>query len=191
MMLRKHRGTVSLARAGRRQDGERGQILVLFTLVVVLLMVLASVVIDVGLFRTDGARLQNALDSAALAAAQSLPANQDNVDEVRQTAADYTDANYPGLAAPTTGFACLIGVDANGLPRVTDMPSICKVSFAANNANWRCTGLVCWAPCDPSTVATDACNTVIVADSATRPYTFGRAVGINSANSRPRPWTWC
>jgi Flp pilus assembly protein TadG len=79
MMLNGPRGILNLARARDRKDGARGQIMVLFTLVIVLLMVLAAVVIDAGLLRTDSARLQNALDAGALAAAQSLPANNANV----------------------------------------------------------------------------------------------------------------
>jgi hypothetical protein len=179
MMLYGPRGILTQARARRRQDGERGQILVLFTLVIVLLMVLSAIVIDVGLLRTDGARLQNALDAGALAAAQGLPANSTNVAQVRSTATSYTQANFRGLAAPQTTFACLIGlVDATGLPRLTDMPSICNVPAGSD---WQCTGIVCWAPCSPE--AGNVCNTVILKDDTTRQYTFGRAVGINSGST--------
>lgn len=177
------RTSLSVTRGRPRRDGERGQVLVLFSLVVVLLMVLASLVIDVGLFRTDGARLQNALDSAALAATSSLPATTSTHAAATATAVSYTQRNFPGIDTPGTRFLCIIGVDANGLPRVSDMPMTCNVSYGATSASWRCTGEVCWAPCDPATVATDVCNTIEVSDSATRSYTFGRAVGVNERST--------
>lgn len=170
-------------RPRNRRDGERGQILVLFTLVIVVLMALASVVIDVGLLRTDTARLQNALDSAALAAGQSLPASAANVAAVQATAVNRTTSNYPGVNPPTTTFQCLVGIDANGLPRVGDMPLVCNVSFPANSSAWRCTGVVCWAPCDPVANPTDICNTIQLADSAVRQFSFGAAVGVDSGNT--------
>ena len=64
-----------------RREGEHGQIMVMFALVIVLLMALTALVIDVSMSANDGARLQNALDSAALAASQGLPANSANIAE--------------------------------------------------------------------------------------------------------------
>ena len=175
-------------RRRRRRDGEHGQILVMFTLVVVLLMALAAVVIDVGLLRTDTGKLQNALDAGALAAAQSLPVSKTNITAVSTVARDFSRTNYPGMPNgnipdPTVKYACLIGVDGAGLPRVADMPAVCNVSLAASSPLWLCTTVVCWAPCDPVAVLTDVCNTIILNDNVTRPYTFGRAVNVNSGNS--------
>ncbi len=189
-MLRRFRGLRGPARAPQ-QDGEQGQILVLFTLAIMFVLLgFAAIVIDAGLLRTDSARLQNALDAGALAAAQSLPADNTNVTAVRTTATAFTQNNFPGIAAPNTTFACLIGNDGSDLPRITDMPAICNVynrvsdpTGTRNNPNWRCTGLVCWAPCDPAANPTDVCNTVILRDSATRNYTFGRAIGVNSGST--------
>jgi IPT/TIG domain/Putative Flp pilus-assembly TadE/G-like/von Willebrand factor type A domain len=172
------------ASRGRRRDGERGQIMVLFTLVVVLLMALAAVVIDLSLLRTDRQRLQDALDAGALAAGHSLPADSTNVASVNATAVAYTQTNYPAAPVPATKYACLVGIDAvTGLPRVGDMPAVCNVSLAATDPAWRCTDAVCWAPCDPVAHPTDVCNTIVLSDSVTQPYTFGRAVGINSGNT--------
>ena len=163
---------------------EPGQIMVLFALVMVVLLGAAAIVVDLGLLRTDKARLQNALDAAALAAAHSMPATSANVASVRSVATTFTQQNMPGAPAPTVTFRCLIGYDTvTGLPRVGDMPSVCKVSLAANAAAWRCTDTVCWAPCDPSVTATDVCNTVEVGDSTTRQYGFGPAVGVNSGST--------
>ena len=150
MMLYGPRGILNLARTRERKDGERGQILVLFTLVIVLLMVLAAVVIDAGLLRTDRARLQNALDAGALAAARSLPATSANVDAVEATAISYAGANFPGLGTPDITFRCIIGADpTTGLPRMIDMPAVCNVPLAVDSPSWVCTAAVCWAPCDP------------------------------------------
>ena len=56
--MRTHGSRPTLAGAsavsGGSRDGERGQIMIVFTLVVVLLMALAAIVIDVSLLRTDG-----------------------------------------------------------------------------------------------------------------------------------------
>ena len=180
MLYGPHR-ILNLARARERKDGARGQILVLFTLVIVLLMALAAIVIDAGLLRTDAARLQNALDAGALAAAHSLPATSANQSAVRATAVTYAEANFPGLGLDPNDitFRCILGADpTTGLPRLIDMPAVCNVPAASA---WVCTAALCWAPCDP--VAGDVCNTVVVKDSVTRDYTFGRAVGINSGNT--------
>jgi hypothetical protein len=181
-MLYGARGILNLARARERKEGQHGQILVLFTMVIVILMVCAALVIDVGLLRTDGARLQNALDSGALAAAQSLPATNANVAAVKAKAVQYATDNFPGLNTSDPKFAtfqCIVGADSNGLPRLIDMPAVCNVSFAVNSPKWVCTAALCWAPCDPATVTTDVCNTIVLKDSVVRPYTFGRVVGIN------------
>ncbi len=187
-MLYGSRGLLNLARrrAGRdpERTGERGQILILFCLVIVVLMVAASIVVDVGLLRTDAARLQNALDAGAMAAAHDMPAKSANVGAITARAQTFTTTNYPGLGNPNVSYACLIGLnDATGLPRITDMPTVCNVSLAANSPDWVCTATVCWAPCDPVAHSTDVCNTVILTDSATQPYSFGRVVGINSRST--------
>jgi len=185
-MLYGPRGILNLARARERKDGERGQILVLFTMVIVVLMVCAAIVIDVGLLRTDGARLQNALDAGALAAAQSLPAKglpTSNVSAIKTVAKDYVAANYPGIVLPDNNidFRCIIGADqTTGGPHLIDMPAICNV---AANSTWICTAALCWAPCDPAVTSTDVCNAVVLKDSVTQPYTFGRVVGVNSGST--------
>jgi Flp pilus assembly protein TadG len=186
-MLYGSNGILSRARRLQRRDGERGQILVLFTLAIVVILVSASLVIDLGLLRTDKARLQTALDAGALAAGHSLPATggaTGNVAAVTAVAVSYVSKNYAGVAAPTVTYRCLIGYDSTtNLPRVSDMPAVCNVSFAANSSQWQCTTLVCWAPCDPAAIATDQCNTINLVDSADQNYTFGRVVGINSGTT--------
>lgn len=163
-------------------ERQRGQVVVLFTLAFVVILAVAAVVVDLGLLRTDGARLQNALDAASLAAAHSMPVNSSNVSSVSGVATRYVNENFSGnWSLQPIAYRCLIGLSTTtGLPRTTDMPSACNVSFAASSASWKCTGATCWAPCDPVHIATDVCNTIVLAASTTRSYSFGRAIGISS-----------
>jgi Flp pilus assembly protein TadG len=170
------------------RERERGQIIVLFTVAFVLILGVAAVVIDLGLLRTDSARLQNALDAASLASAHSMPATPSNVASINGTAMRYLNQNFSGTWSlqPIT-YRCVIGLNTRvtpAVPRVTDMPSACNVSFAANSSSWRCTGTVCWAPCDPVHNATDVCNTIVLAANATRAFSFGRAVGVSSGTTQ-------
>ena len=168
----------------RSPDEEHGQILVIFALMIVVLLGAAAIVVDLGLLRTDRARLQNALDSGALAAGHYLPATSTNVASVTSTANSYVSSNFAGAPAPTVDYRCLIGFDTTtGLPRVTDMPAVCYVLFAATDTHWRCTATACWAPCNPAATSTDVCNTINLSGSATRNFGFGRAVGVNSGST--------
>ncbi|MEI7743434.1 MAG: IPT/TIG domain-containing protein [Chloroflexota bacterium] len=167
----------------RSPDEEHGQILVLFALALVVVLGVAALVVDLGLLRSDRVRLQNALDAGALAGVQSMPAGASTISTVAATAIKYAQDNFPGLAAPAPTYRCLIGVDAAGLPRLSDMPSACNVSLAANSSQWRCTATACWAPCNPATTATDICNTIQLTASTTRNYGFGNAIGVSSGST--------
>ena len=58
--------------ANRRSTGDRGQILVLFALSIVVLLTGAGLAVDIGRFYSERRYLQNAADAAALAAANAL-----------------------------------------------------------------------------------------------------------------------
>lgn len=177
-------------RAGR--EGEQGQILVLFCLVIVVIMLAASLVIDVGLLRTDGARLQNALDAGSLAAAQSLPATAANAAAIKGVANQFTRDNFNGPLAPSNPdakFRCIVGVNQAGTgPRNVDIPAVCNVPYAVTDPIWECTAAVCWAPCGYIGTSTtwrtgDVCNAIELSVSTTRQYTFGRIQGINEGST--------
>src|SRR4249920_788032 len=104
-----------MAHSKRRRSGERGQIMILFVLVLIVIMAFAALVIDVGVLRNANQNLWNALDAGALAGAQELPADASNA---RTIALDFADRNYPGGLPPgvTVGFRCIIG-SASGAPR--------------------------------------------------------------------------
>lgn len=177
---------LALLQPRSRRDGEHGQVLILFALMMVVVLGAAALVVDVGLLRSDKMRLQNALDAGAMAGAHYLPAStasgNSNYANVRTTATSYAQSNMPGLT-PTVTFRCLIGITAAGLPRVTDMPGACNVSQSQTSTAWLCDESSCWAPCDPATTSTDVCNTIQVTDDATRQYGFGGAMGVTSGNT--------
>jgi uncharacterized membrane protein len=64
----------SLSAAGDRgrRTADKGQVLVVFALAIVLLLAAAGVAFDIGRFYSERRFLQNAADSAALAAANAL-----------------------------------------------------------------------------------------------------------------------
>jgi len=156
-------------RNGRR--GERGQILVLFALVLVLLMGLAALAVDVGVLRNANQNLWNALDAGSLAGASQLPADGTNADAL---ARDFINRNYPGDPPNNiaVSFRCLIG-SVGGSPRLSDVPSVCD---PGPGVIWTCNAAVCVAFCEPS--AGDSCNTIVVTGEVTVPYGFGNAIGV-------------
>ncbi len=138
-----------------RARDARGQILVLFMLVLTVLLLLFSLVINVGLTRRSGQELANALDAAALAGAAGLP---DLGLTAGSTTADYISRNFPGNKSTAISFRCVVG-DRNhdGLPDSVDIPAVCD---PGSGASWACssTTYLCSAPCDP---VAHACNTVV------------------------------
>ena len=65
-----------MARMSRSRKRQHGQALIMFVLALVVILAFTSIVIDLGLLRTNTARLQNALDAGALAGAQQLVSQQ-------------------------------------------------------------------------------------------------------------------
>jgi Flp pilus assembly protein TadG len=57
--------------AGR--DGEQGQIIVLFTIVLVVILAFTALVVDLGILRNNRQTLANAMDAGALAGGTLLP----------------------------------------------------------------------------------------------------------------------
>jgi hypothetical protein len=161
-----------------RSKGERGQILVLFTLVIVVLMGLAALAVDVGVLRNANQNLWNALDAGALAGASQLP---DDGVAAEALANEFLQKNYPGGLPPanvTVSFRCLIGSEG-GSPRLTDIPAACDPGTPA--PAWSCNASVCVAVCEPA--AGDSCNTIVVTGEVTVPYRFGPTVGVDQGST--------
>ena len=166
----------------RARDGERGQVIVLFTLFLVVILAFASIVVDLGVLRNANQSLWNALDSGSLAGTAYLPGDAATA---QATANQFANANYPGgVPAGTiqTSFRCFIGDRNNdGLPDLADIPSACNPGTTAPSA-WRCGNGVCAAPCNPA--EGDLCNTLVMAGSESVPFRFGPAVGVGQGTTQ-------
>jgi Putative Flp pilus-assembly TadE/G-like/von Willebrand factor type A domain len=164
------------------REGERGQILVLFSLLIVVILGFAALVIDVGVLRNANQNLWNALDSGALAGAMNLP---ENPTAANSTAMQYADTNYPGpLPADRVGvtYYCLIGDrNGDGQPDLSDIPMTCNPGTVPSTA-WRCGHGICTAPCIPA--EGDTCNTLALTGTTTVSFGFGNAVGVSSGDTQ-------
>ncbi|HEX2986452.1 MAG TPA: pilus assembly protein TadG-related protein [Caproiciproducens sp.] len=80
----------------KRRENERGQVMVLFALLVTVLIGIGALTVDIGRMAVVKSNLQNAVDAAALAAVNDLP------DEAasRNSAEEYAGAN--GIGSPVT-----------------------------------------------------------------------------------------
>ncbi|MGZ8719451.1 MAG: pilus assembly protein TadG-related protein [Aeromicrobium sp.] len=184
-MMRLIRSSSTRAPIGRRtsirrraRKDEHGQILVLFVLAIVVIMGLAAMAIDVGVLRNANQNLWNALDAGALAGAMELPDNAADADTI---ARQYAEDNYPGGLPDSVqlGFRCVIG-SVGGAPRSSDVPGVCDPGPAPV---WSCNATVCAAVCVPG--ASTSCNTIVLDGTATVPYVFGRAVGVETGTTQP------
>lgn len=79
----------------------KGTAAVITALIMTLLLGFCALVVDIGIVSIQKSKLQNAVDSAALAAAQDLPSTSDTSD----TAYEYLDSNGFGDAATDVSFA--------------------------------------------------------------------------------------
>ena len=170
-----------VGRSGHRRRRERGQALVMFVLGLVVVMGAAALVVDVGFLKTDTARLQNALDAGALAAAQQLPASGTTSAAVTATAQAFVHNDYPSVPASNVSvtYDCLISSSAGSsgtyLPNTSDVAADCP-GFTTGSGSWSCSTATCSAPCTPT--ATVSCNMIGVTATDTRGYTFGRVFGV-------------
>jgi hypothetical protein len=162
--------------------------MVMFTLALVVILAFASIVIDLGLLRTDTARLQNALDAGALAGAQVLPATgPTQKGTVTTIVTDYVQANYPSYKNFSLVFYCLLPVGTGTSPDTTQIPNDCPNYPTTNAHSFACVGTECEAACDPATeVATtptatyEGCDMIGVTANDQQPFTFGQFVGVPS-----------
>ena len=175
------------------REGERGQAIVMFALVVTVLMIFASLAIDVGLLRNNRQILANAVDSAALAGGTLMPVDG----SVSGQAAAVTSlvnttmvANYPGITPSqyTISYKCLVGIDLSNPPQpyiARDIPAACDPSSSLGRqpvaADFLGAGSTRYMDCYPS--SGDKCNVVLVSAATDTDYTFGRVVGINKGST--------
>ncbi len=188
---------------------ERGQIIVLFAMAIVVMLVFASMVVDVGLLRITRQNLVNTLDAAALAGGTKLPVDGYNggVQPNGEAAnSQYTlanelihrtiEANYPGLnpnypnpppkSVYEIAYKCVIGALPSGQPNIArDVPWVCDLKRSLGRdpiaTDFTGAGPTRTSNCRPDLL--DKCNTVVITGNATQNYSFGRVVGINSGST--------
>lgn len=182
VLLRAGAPARAAGRSDTAQPGEQGQIIVLFTFFLVVLLAFAAVAIDLGVLRNANQNLWNSLDAGSLAGVSQLPG--DGV-AAEQTAMQFADRDYPdGLpaGAVAVSFRCVIGDRNNdGQPDLEDVPASCDPG-PVPAGSWRCANGICAAVCEPS--AGDMCNTLVLEGSVSVNYGFARAVGVDSGNTQ-------
>jgi Flp pilus assembly protein TadG len=92
------------ARARARNDGERGAVLVAFSILLVVMMGVAALVVDVGYVTQKKRQIQNAVDAAALAGAQDLPNKTQAIATVKSyLTKDLPDGTFTWSTCTDTG----------------------------------------------------------------------------------------
>ncbi|HEY7023662.1 MAG TPA: VWA domain-containing protein [Candidatus Limnocylindrales bacterium] len=169
----------AMVRGEPRRQGQQGQTLVLFVIFLIMILTTLALIINGGLVRRSNQELWNALDSGALAGAQSLPANPSQADS---DALKFAMLNHPGLTSGsvTTSYRCLVGDRNNdGQPDSQDVPVVCNPGAGAS---WTCAEGRCVADCDPF-VAGMICNTVLVTGTVDTSYMLSGVTGVNGTST--------
>src|ERR1035441_11037212 len=103
----------------RRRSGdgrEKGQILVLFALAMVVILAFAAIAVDLGVLRNNRQILRNTTDAPALAGRTLIPVDgsvSGAAPKVATIINSTIQTNYPGLpqSATAIGSRCVVGVD--------------------------------------------------------------------------------
>lgn len=185
-----------LHRARReRRDDERGQILVLFTVVLIVILAFTALVIDLGVLRNNRQTLANAVDAGALAGGTLLAADSSNVSALTAKINEAVQGTYPGLSNPgdyQISFRCLIGTGAGNAGAFDSadidafIPLDCDPAKALGHTppslgDFIGAGKTRSSDCRPD--LGDRCNVVVVKGHEITPFTFGRVVGVNEGDT--------
>jgi hypothetical protein len=194
---------VMARRARRRATAERGQILVLFTIVLVVIMGITALVVDLGVLRNNRQSLANAMDAGAQAGGTLMPVDgsptrplgASSPADVNALVTAAVARTYPGLQTPgnyTIGYKCLIGVRA-GNPVVFDTadidafipldcdPTISRGGLVPVVADFTGAGPTRSIDCFPD--LGDKCNVIVLTGNVTTGYSFARVMGIDRGNT--------
>ncbi|MGZ3396566.1 MAG: TadE/TadG family type IV pilus assembly protein, partial [Isosphaeraceae bacterium] len=176
-----------------RRDGkrERGQILVLFELVLIVILGFAAMAIDLGVLRNNRQILVNTLDSAALAGGSVLPVDGSVAGKYAAELKLINDTiarDYPGLPASayTISFRCLIGVNPTTQAVYLDeIPDQCNPIHALGHtpaaADFTRAGTVAHSACNPALL--DKCNVVVIMGSAITDYKLAPVLGVANGST--------
>jgi hypothetical protein len=182
-------------RPGR--DGERGQIIVLFAIVLVVILAFTALVIDLGVLRNNRQTLANAMDAGALAGGTLLPVDGSQPGEAAAITAliDQTvQATYRGITSGNyqISYRCLIGTGEGNAGAFDSadidafIPLDCDPSHAVGHNPPRLgdfvgAGRTRSSECRPD--LGDICNVVVVDGDVTTGFSFARVVGVESGNT--------
>jgi hypothetical protein len=184
----------------RQSHGEhpRGQVIILFAIVLVVIVLFAGIVVDLGMLRNDRQTLLNTMDAAALAGGSRLPVDGSVAPTGGSARSQYTlanaliastiSANYPSLTDYTIVYKCLIGVDTSNPPQPyisRDIPAVCDPHYSLGHApsasDFVGAGAIRVSSCDPR--VGDKCNAVAVTGIATTTYVLAPVVGIKTGST--------
>ncbi len=181
---------------------ERGAITILVALMLVVFLGVTALVVDLGRTRHARQQLQDALDSASLAATAFLPAHsQADINTVNAIVAKIATASADGLAASdlTTTFWCVMRTPPNAIGGLspdlgTGIGYACgpKIDGTWDSpAGWTTNGSSSRMShaCDPA--AGDWCNAVRVETAQTVQYLFAPAIGVDSGSTGAVQSTAC
>lgn len=183
-----------------RTRKERGQILVLFEVMLIVILGFAALVIDLGFLRNNRQTLVNAVDAGALAGGTMLPVTTaanvtahpsygyHNYQDAEALINETIQTDYPGLKASdyTITYKCLIGTDPSGNPAISrDIPTVCDPSKSLGRqpvtGDFQGAGTTRFTNCVPS--KGDVCNVVFVQASKTTQFTIGPVIGVNQGST--------
>lgn len=174
-----------IALIDRNKQRERGQVLVLFVLFLVVILLGAVIAIDLGTYLWERQNLEIAVDAAALAGGLELPEDKNAAED---EALAFLASNQPGVTFVTcpgattpqqtpcvkTSFRCVVGDrDNNGAPDSSDIPATCDPGAGAS---WSCADQLCVAQC--VFVGTNRCNVIDVAASKEVSLAFTSVLGL-------------
>ncbi len=184
-------------RHSRGAEGERGQVLVLFSIVLVVILAFTALVVDIGLLRNDRQSLVNAVDAGALAGGTLMPVDgsvSGAADEVTALIDQTVAATYPGLSRPgnyVISYRCLVGTGAGNVGAFDSadidafIPQDCDPSPSLGRSavvgDFTGAGKTRTSACSPA--LGDKCNVVVVDGNVTTGYRFARVVGVESGNT--------
>ncbi len=151
---------------------ERGQILVMMVLALVVVCGFVSLTIDIGIFLHGRRSVQNAVDAGALAGAQELPSSGNSAESIARAYASQNDDELNGTNTDVT-FRCIVGDrDHNGVPDTGDVPTVCNPGAET----FHCSNGICWSYCTFN--GANKCNTIVVGASKDVPFYFGPVLGV-------------
>jgi hypothetical protein len=161
-------------------NDERGAVVVLFALVLIVLFAFVAFAIDISRLYRERQLLQNAVDFGALAGGQMLPVETPSeAAAVEAVARDVAVDNAPQLASGnlTISFRCIAGDrDRDRTPDPGDIPAVCGPATGTWSSGWTFRRDRAMHDCDP--YAGDRCNGIVLRASSTVPYYFAPVIGF-------------